>query len=55
MTSEQATQINTAMTSTVQTILSDFISILPTVGIVIGIAFVIGFVMYWLKRMRKVR
>lgn len=55
MTSDQATAINTALTSTTGTIMSDFITVLPSIGVIIGVAFVIGFVVYWLKRLRKVR
>ena len=55
MTTEQTTAISTALTTTTQSVLTDFIAILPSVGIIIGTAFVIGFVVYWLKRLRKVR
>jgi len=55
MTSEQVTAVNSAMSTTTQAVLTDFISVLPTIGIIIGAAFVIGFITYWLKRLRKVR
>lgn len=55
MTSEQVTAINGALTSTTETIMSDFISVLPSIGIIIGVSFAIGFVVYWLKKLRKVR
>ena len=55
MSSEQATAINTALTTTTGSIMTDFITVLPSIGIIIGTAFVIGFVVYWLKRLRKVR
>lgn len=55
MTSEQATAINTALTTTTGTIMSDFITVLPSIGVIIGVSFAIGFVVYWLKKLRKVR
>lgn len=55
MTSDQVSAINTAMTTTTQSVLTDFISVLPSIGIIIGVAFAIGFVTYWLKKLRKVK
>lgn len=55
MTSAQAESVSTALSTTGQTVLTDFISVLPAIGTIIGIAFVIGFVVYWLKKLRKVR
>lgn len=55
MTSQQVADISTALTTTTQSVLTDFISVLPAIGIIIGVAFIIGFVVYWLKKLRKVR
>ena len=55
MTSEQATAVSSALTTTGGQVLTDFITVLPAIGTIIGIAFVIGFVVYWLKKLRKVR
>lgn len=55
MTSQQIADVSSALTTTTQNVLTDFISILPAVGIIIGVAFVIGFVTYWLKKLRKVK
>ena len=55
MTSDQVTAVSSAMSTTTSAVMTDFISILPSVGTIIGIAFVIGFVCYWLKKLRKAR
>lgn len=55
MTTDQVSQISSALTTTGGAVLTDFISVLPAIGSIIGIAFVIGFVVYWLKKLRKVR
>ena len=55
MTSDQATQINSALQTTGQTILGDFITVLPAIGTIIGIAFVIFIVSYWLKKLRRAK
>lgn len=53
MTSEQATSVTTALTTASQSILGDFIQILPAVAIIVGALFVIKFVSSWLKRMKN--
>ena len=55
MTSQQAADISSALTTTGQTVLTDFISVLPAIGAIIAIAFVIGFVCYWLKKLRRTK
>ena len=55
MTSEQATSVSSALQTTTSTIMTDFITVLPSIGVIIGVAFVIGFVTYWLKKLRKIR
>lgn len=52
MSAEQATAINSAFGQMGETVLSDFISLLPTVATITGIAFVI----YWVnKRANKLK
>ena len=46
MTADQAASINTAFGSMGETVLSNFISLLPTIAAVTGIAFVI----YWVNK-----
>ena len=55
MTSAQVTAINTALETTGGNVLEYFISVLPAIGTIIGIVFVISFVVYWLKKLRKVK
>lgn len=55
MTEAQATSISTALTTAGQTVMADFISVLPAVASIIAVAFVIGFVTYWLKKLRRVK
>lgn len=55
MTSEQVSTINTSLTSAGQTVLTDFISVLPAVASIIAILFVITFVNYYLKKLRKAK
>ena len=55
MTSEQVTAVTTGLTTASQSILGDFISILPAVAVIIGALFVIKFVSYWLKKMKSAK
>ena len=55
MTESQVTQISSSLQTAGQTILGDFISVLPAVASIIAILFVITFVTYWLKKLRKAR
>ena len=55
MTSDQITAINSAMTTTTGEVITDFIAILPTIGKIIAIAFVIFLVSYWLKKLKRAK
>ena len=55
MSSEQVTAVTTNLQTAGQSILGDFISILPAVATIIGVLFVMSFVTYWLKKLRKAR
>ena len=55
MTSDQATQVTTALKTASSSILGDFITILPAVAVIIGALFVIKFVSYWLKKMKSAK
>ena len=55
MTTTQVTAVSDALTTTTGSVLDSFISILPAIGIIVGTCFVISFVLYWIKKLRRVR
>ena len=55
MGTEQVTALNTALTTAGENVLSNFVSIIPAVGTIVAIAFVIYFVSKQLGKLKKGR
>lgn len=53
MTTDQVTALSSAVTSAAGAVLDNFITILPTMGAVIAIAFVIYFITKLVSKLRK--
>ena len=53
MTEAQVTSVTTALTTATQSVLGDFIQLLPAIAIIVGAVFVIKFVSYWMKKIPK--